>query len=573
MNFKKLYKSPRVLILLFLIVLSILYIHPTTKEGVTIRSVAFNSSASSAGIPNPSPNDLPLSRERILSINSESINSFEEYEAFISKIDENYINRTLSVKTDRGLYRIQVLPEIEYTITNKTRTETITENVTVDNVTTEKIIIKEVPIIDEKVTGIKDIGMSVYDAPKSNLRKGLDLSGGTRVVLKPQTEVSDDELDRVISNMNERLNAYGLTDLILRKTSDLSGNKFIIVEIAGASDEDIRNLLAKQGKFEAKIGNETVFIGGKDSITYVHRSADRAGIDPQAGCSVASDGSNICRFRFGITLSQEAAAKQADATQKLEVIGAGEEAYLDQKLDLYLDDVLVDQLSIGAELKGKALSEIAISGSGVGQSKSEASENALKNMNKLQTILETGSLPVKLDIVQSDTISPSLGKEFTSNAILIAFLSILAVSIVIYAYYRRLVVALAVIFTMVSEVILLLGFAVIVGWNLDLASIAGIIIATGTGVDDQIVITDEVLKGKKESDMLTWKEKMKRAFFVIFAAYSLTVVAMLPLFFAGAGAVKGFAFTTIVGVTIGVFLTRPVFAKVIETVLDEDENN
>ena len=47
-----------------------------------------------------------------------------------------------------------------------------------------------------------------------------------------------------------------------------------------------------------------------------------------------------------------------------------------------------------------------------------------------------------------------------------------------------------------NEIIILLGFAALVGWNLDLAAIAGIIIAAGTGVDDQIVITDETLKSK-----------------------------------------------------------------------------
>jgi preprotein translocase subunit SecD len=43
------------------------------------------------------------------------------------------------------------------------------------------------------------------------------------------------------------------------------------------------------------------------------------------------------------------------------------------------------------------------------------------------------------------------------------------------------------------------------------------------------------------------------------------IVSMLPLWFLGAGVLRGFALTTIVGVTIGVFITRPAFAKMIET--------
>ena len=121
-------------------------------------------------------------------------------------------------------------------------------------------------------------------------------------------------------------------------------------------------------------------------------------------------------------------------------------------------------------------------------------------------------------------------------------------------------------FTSISEVVLILGFAALFKWNLDLAAIAGIIAAVGTGIDDQIIIVDEVLKQRIR--VLNWKEKIKRAFFIIFSAYATTVVAMLPLLFAGAGLLKQFAITTIAGVTIGVLITRPAFASIVEKVLD-----
>jgi len=55
----------------------------------------------------------------------------------------------------------------------------------------------------------------------------------------------------------------------------------------------------------------------------------------------------------------------------------------------------------------------------------------------------------------------------------------------------------------------------LINWNLDLAAIAGILAAVGTGVDDQIVITDEALKGARVAR--NWKSRMKNAFFIIFA--------------------------------------------------------
>ena len=119
-----------------------------------------------------------------------------------------------------------------------------------------------------------------------------------------------------------------------------------------------------------------------------------------------------------------------------------------------------------------------------------------------------------------------------------------------------------------SEVTLLLGFASLVGWNLDLAAIAGIIVAVGTGVDDQIVIADESL-GKSRSAHLNWVARLKRAFFIILVAYFTSVAAMTPLLFAGAGLVKGFALTTIAGITFGVFVTRPAFGAIIRIIMSE----
>jgi preprotein translocase subunit SecD len=68
-----------------------------------------------------------------------------------------------------------------------------------------------------------------------------------------------------------------------------------------------------------------------------------------------------------------------------------------------------------------------------------------------------------------------------------------------------------------------------------------------------------------------WKDRIKNAFFIIMASYFTMVVAMIPLLSAGAGLLKGFAITTILGVSIGVFITRPAFAVIAETLLRRDD--
>ncbi|MFH1510779.1 MAG: hypothetical protein ABIF10_03740 [Candidatus Woesearchaeota archaeon] len=575
---KKLLTNWRVVLLLVFLLFAVIAIHPSPNvEGVTIRTAIYNSSASLAGIQNPSPTSPPLSRERVLAVNSVKVNSVAE---FHSQTQDLVPDQVITVLTNKGSYQLTVKPKTKTITLNETINKTVTEIVTdlINGTAFNKTVTKtlEVPKTETLFLGTEDIGLRVYEAPTTNIRKGLDLQGGTRVLLQPEEELDSDTMDLVIANMKQRLNVYGLSDIVIRDASDLSGNQYIIVEIAGTNEEEVKELLAKQGKFEAKIGNKTVFFGGEKDITYVCRSSDCSGIDPQSGCGPI-EGGYACRFMFSIALKPSAAERQANITSELKIISRDEtgqpipkgDQYLDKQLDLYLDDKLVDQLNIGSDLKGRAVTDIAISGSGVGATEQEAVFNALANMKKLQTVLVTGSLPVKLTTVKTDALSPLLGKEFLKNALVVGIAAILAVAVMIFIRYRKLQVSIPVIIFMLSELVLLLGMAALIGWNIDLAAIAGIIIAIGSGVDHAIVITDELLGGER-TKYTNWKQRFKSAFFIIMASYFTVVVAMLPLYRAGAGMLKGFAITTIIGLSFGVLITRPAFAAIIETLLKEE---
>ncbi|MCK4497292.1 MAG: hypothetical protein KAU24_03795 [Candidatus Aenigmarchaeota archaeon] len=114
----------------------------------------------------------------------------------------------------------------------------------------------------------------------------------------------------------------------------------------------------------------------------------------------------------------------------------------------------------------------------------------------------------------------------------------------------------------------LLGMA---SWTIDLPTIGGIIAAIGMGVDHQIIIADETLAGKKEEEKLyTLKKKIKMAFFIIFGAAATTIAAMIPLMSIGIGFIRGFAITTIVGVLVGILITRPAYARIIEMTTKSD---
>jgi len=571
-NLKKIFTNLRVIILLAVILLAVISINPHPfNKGIAIRNVIMNSSANLAGIESPKPTSTPMSKERIISINNKPVNNIDDYYSFEAELK---LNRTVSVKTNKGTYRLITKYETETIVLNETINKTITQEVNVTEIingtNVNKTINKtEVITVPKTITNVYndsiDLGIRVYNAPTTNIRKGLDLQGGTRVLLEPEEKISTDNMEIVLSNIKQRLNIYGLSDIVVRTISDLSGNQYILIEIAGANEEEVKELVAKQGKFEAKIKNDVVFKGGND-ITYICRSSDCSGIDPNSYGQ--SNGQWFCRFRFSISLSPEAAQRQADLTENLDIITDGGDDYLNETLDLYLDNQNVDSLNIGSELKGRAITDIQISGSGSGATEQEALSESLKNMKRLQTILITGSLPVKLNVVETDTISPSLGEEFVKNAFFIGFLAVLSISLIVFLRYRRLEITLPIIITVMSEVIIILGVAALIGWNIDIAAIAGIIIAIGSGVDDQIVISDELLKKEKEV-FINWKQRIGNAFFIIMASYLTTFVAMLPLMRAGAGLLKGFAITTIIGISVGVFITRPAFAAIVEMLLKD----
>lgn len=576
---KKIIKNARIIVMLVFLVFAVVAIHPDPNaKGAAIRAIAPNSSAQNAGIESPQPTATPMSRERIISVNNVPVDTLTD---FFEQTTDLKPNISVHIRTNKDTYILKTKPlihteyldeyenitSIKEVLVNKTYLNKTTNETFVNEAKENKTITESIQKTNSTIIGVEDLGITVYEAPKSNIKRGLDLQGGSRVLLKPEEKISEEDMAVILDNMKERLNVYGLTDVIIRKAGDLSGNQFFIVEIAGAAESEATELVSRQGKFEAKIGNNTVFSGG-DDIKYVCMSSECAGIDPMSGCSQAGKNQWFCNFRFSISLSGEAAQRQADLTKDLEVVVENNQEYLSADLELFLDDASVDSLKIGADLRGRPVTDIQISGSGTGVTQQDAMIDSLESMKRLQTILITGSLPVKLEIVKTDTISPALGEEFTKNAILIGLASIAAISVVVFIRYRKLKVAVPMVLTPVCEVIILLGIAALIGWNLDLAAIAGIIIVLGTGLDHTIIIADETLSGKSEH-IFDWKKRFKKAFFIIMAAYTTTFVAMIPLMFAGAGLLKGFALTTILGVSVGVFVVRPAFAAAIEILLKE----
>ncbi|MGY4884253.1 MAG: hypothetical protein ACP5NZ_01590 [Nanobdellota archaeon] len=406
--------------------------------------------------------------------------------------------------------------------------------------------------------------ITISKIPKTNIKTGLDLSGGARAIIGAEgRELTSQEANDLAEIIENRINYYGLKDIKISPFSDLSGNNYIRIEIAGATPKDLKSMIESQGKFEAKIGNDTVFIGGERDIASVCRNdATCARIE---SCQQDGAGTSYCKFIFTIYLSEEAAKRHADVTNNVSINSSNPE-YLSLPLDLYLDDALVETLLISKDLKGQVTTQIAISGSGSGPTEEEAYDAAEENMHNLQTILITGSFPYQLKIMKLDVISPNLGTNFTKAIFIAGFVALFSVAVVVFGKYRKFKQSVAVLCMGLSEIIITLGVAAFLDINLDLSAIAGILAAIGTGVNDQIVMLDEAKRKTSDSSI---KSRIKNAFEIIVGAYLTLVAAMIPLYIVGGGLLKGFASTTIIGLTLGILVTRPAFGEVLKRM----ENN
>lgn len=242
--------------------------------------------------------------------------------------------------------------------------------------------------------------------------------------------------------------------------------------------------------------------------------------------------------------------------------------YNNHNVIMYLDDEVIYSAPLSPEL-AQSLKIVPLQDLRASFGSDSESEEKSK---ELESHLKAGALPVNVEVIGSGQVPASLGSQFKELTAIAGLLAIITVSFMIYLRYRRKEIMLPMIITSISEVIMILGFASAIKWQLDLPAIAGIIAVIGTGIDHLVIITDEVLYEGKLPPTKVYKTRISRAFGIIFAAAATTIVAMIWLVWMGFGALKGFALTTIIGVLIGVLIARPAYARIIKTVLKDDES-
>jgi preprotein translocase subunit SecD len=344
----------------------------------------------------------------------------------------------------------------------------------------------------------KNLGFSLKEQKTKVLNFGIDIEGGTRVLLRIVSDTTKTQTQEVAKILTERLNAYGLSDVkVLPVAEDL-----IQIEAAGLTEDDIRNFLVKQGYFEGKvvdilplnngrgvivfngteipfeISDETISILNQtfyisegfyiNGIKYEILNKNDDSVTIAANIFTAKDIENIFtdvqrnyitkygdgyRFVFTIQISKEGAERFALVTKGQPTYYSAGQLYIRPKLVLYLDKKPITELNIVSSIAGELVTTPSIEGW-----RKTLEEASLEKL-RLQSILKSGSLTVEIKIERIETITQTEGKKLFESTIYILAANLIAVLILSMLRYRNIKISLYMLMVAVSELIIILGVA------------------------------------------------------------------------------------------------------------------
>ncbi|MBR5914787.1 MAG: protein translocase subunit SecD [Selenomonadaceae bacterium] len=368
-----------------------------------------------------------------------------------------------------------------------------------------KLLICLVTIVALFVIFIKPLAHSI--------RQGLDLQGGTHVVLEAEdteiAQVDEDAMQRVVSIMERRINELGLTEPIIQR----EGTRRVIIELPGIKDPDKAiETIGKTAMLEFKDEDGNTLLTGTDLK------------DAQAAMN-QQNGQSVVNLEF----SDEGKEKFADAT--LNNVG--------RKISILLDgEVLTDPVVREPILGGRA----EISG-----------QRDLEESQRLAVLLRSGALPVKVNIIETRTVGPSLGQDSKDKSEFAFVVGVAAVLVFMLLFYR--LCGFIADISLMAYTLLLLAILKGLDATLTLPGVAGIILSIGMAVDANVLIfehfKEEFRLGK--SLRLAMETGFKRAFTTIFDSNTTTIIAAAVLFFFGTGNIRGFAITLGLGVLLSMF--------------------
>jgi len=359
-----------------------------------------------------------------------------------------------------------------------------------------------------------------------SVKQGLDLQGGTHVVLQAKdtdvAKVDDDALNRAVQIIERRVNELGLTEPVIQR----EGKDRIIVELPGVKDpEQAISMLGRTALLEFKDMSGQTVLTGKD-LKDSRASAEQSG-----------------RPIVGLEFNSEGAEKFAELTAK----------NVGKQIAILLDGQVLTAPVVNEPISG---GRAQITGS-----------KTMQEAEHLAILLRSGSLPVKLEVIENRTVGPTLGQDSKDKSVKAFGIGLAMVFLFMVLYYR--VPGLVADIVLLLYTMLILAIMKALNATLTLPGIAGIILSIGMAVDANVLIferfKEEMLSGRTLRSAMD--AGFDRAFITILDSNITTVMAAAVLFYLGTGPIKGFAITLALGVLVSMFTAITVTKFVLKALI------
>jgi preprotein translocase subunit SecD len=352
---------------------------------------------------------------------------------------------------------------------------------------------------------------------------GLDLQGGTQLVLQMKTDEIPagqsvaDYNERARNVIQRRINGLGVSEPVIQSI----GEDKILLQLPGIDDiQQANDIATKQAKLEIKVPdkeNPGQFKSLNPPLTGEH-------LNPTF-VSFTQANSPVVNFEFTGPDSDRWVQLSRD--------------YLNQPVEISLD---------GQRISAPTIQVVFTSGRGIIEG-----NFTVASAKQLSLLINSGALPVSLQVIQSSRVEPTLGRDSVNRSLIAGAVGLILVAFFMLAYYR-LPGAIAVMALLYYTALTYAIFRII-PVTLTLAGVAGFILSIGMAVDANVLtferLKEELRSGK--SLRVAVEEGRRRAFPSILYSNLATVLTAVILFEFGTGTVKGFAFTLGIGVAVSFF--------------------
>lgn len=422
--------------------------------------------------------------------------------------------------------------------------------------------------------------VSVFITLTMSPRLGLDLQGGTRMVLQAKdsatTRADRESTDRTLEVLRQRIDSLGVSEPTLTR----SGEDRIIVELPDVQDP--RQAAEVIGR-TAQLSFHAVQGPGATTDTTPTPPAGEPDSAPTAGEPLTLPDEQGRSLALGPVQLSGAGVKDATATFDAEG-GAGWTVSLDFEKDagrewtrltgaaachpaqddrrrvaIVLDQQVISSPqvdpSIGCDV-GLPSGTTRITGS---FSADEARDLAL--------LIKGGALPVPVEIVEQRTVGPTLGAEAIDASAKAALIGAAATALFITFVYR-LFGALAAV-ALAAYGVISYAALVALGVTLTLPGLAGFVLAIGMAVDANVLVferaREECAARPNGSLRSALTAGFRNAWSAVADSNVTTLIAAGLLFFLGSGPVKGFGVTLAIGVIASMFSALVIARALTET--------